>query len=212
MKSCAFFGHRDYDYREQETFIRAVIVTLIEHYSVTQFYAGGRGKFDYTCAHIIHNLKSDYSNIKLTQVLSYMPKQGEKYSSEYYDDTIYVLERNVPKKYAIIETNKAIVDKVDFVISGVDHDWGGAAKAVEYAYKKGKAVIEIFAGTNKERRVLEFFNMESMPLSREAEERLSQRAENAICRIQEEKMQEERKKCKKNKFLQIFFKNPPSKA
>lgn len=212
MRSCAFFGHRDYDYREQEEMIRGIIIELIERYSVTQFYAGGRGKFDHTCARIVHNLKEKYPHITLTKVLSYIPTEKEKYTGTNYDGSVYLLERYVPKKYAIIETNKALVDKVDFIISGVDHDWGGAAKAVEYAYAKKKAVLEVFVQTNKERWWLEFSNVGSMPLPDDVVESLATCAQRAIERIEEEKRQAERKKRKKMDFHKRFFKNPASKA
>lgn len=118
MKSCAFFGHRDGDYRAQEGHIKNMLIQLIEDYGVTQFYSGNRGKFDHTCTRITHNLKEKYPHIKLTRVLSYIPTEKENYTERYYDDSVYLLERNVPKKYAIIATNKRLVDKVDFVILG----------------------------------------------------------------------------------------------
>ena len=46
MKSCAFFGHGDIDYRAYKENIENSIVDLIENYQVTQFYTGGRGAFD----------------------------------------------------------------------------------------------------------------------------------------------------------------------
>jgi hypothetical protein len=66
----------------------------------------------------------------MTLVLSYIPKEKEEYTSPYYDDSVYLLERRVPPPYAIIETNKAAVDKADFVVSGVKYSFGGAAQAV----------------------------------------------------------------------------------
>ena len=46
-------------------------------------------------------------------------------------------------RFAIVETNKLLVQKVDFVVSGVQHEWGGAYQAVAYAEKQGKMVIEL---------------------------------------------------------------------
>ncbi len=137
IKSCAFFGHRDKDYREQVSFWRAVIQTLAERYGVTQFYAGGRGKFDAMCAKIVQDCKTVYPHIKITQVLSYIPKEKEEDTlKSNYDDSIYLLERNVPKRYAILETNKTLVNRVDYVCSGVEYGWGGAyVKYWEYIAK-----------------------------------------------------------------------------
>ncbi len=65
-------------------------------------------------------------------VLSYIPQTpiGEpEYAfklPDCFDDSIYVLERSVPKKFAIIETNKCVVDMVDFIVAGVMTHFGGA--------------------------------------------------------------------------------------
>ena len=137
MKSCAFFGHGKFDYREYREEIKNSIIDLIENYSVTQFYTGGRGAFDSVCSQIVAELKSIYSHIKNTLVLSYMPKEDFCLQSK-YDDSVYLLETKVPPKYAIVHTNKALVDRVDFVITGVQYSWGGARIAYDYADKKAK--------------------------------------------------------------------------
>lgn len=74
-KSCAFFGHRDFLYGTYEKQVREIVVSLIEKEQVTQFYAGGRGAFDWFCAKIVADIKKEYSQILLTQVLSYIPEK-----------------------------------------------------------------------------------------------------------------------------------------
>lgn len=194
MKSCAFFGHAEKNYSEQEAFIRDLIMYYIEEFSVTQFYTGGRGKFDHTCARIVHSLKAEYPQIKLTKVLSYIPQEKEEYSSTYYDDSVYLLERRVPPKHAIIETNKALVERVDFVISGVEHDWGGAAKAVDYAYQKEKPVFEIFKKRLSERKWEAVMNGKNFPLTNSIKADLKKAVEVVI-----KKMNEKEEKGKKRK-------------
>ncbi|MBQ3019252.1 MAG: hypothetical protein IJD77_01520 [Clostridia bacterium] len=73
-----------------------------------------------------------------------MPQKKEEYDLPYFDDSVYVLEKKVLPRFAIIETNKALIDKVDFVVSGVYHSFGGALQAVEYAKRKGKSIVDIF--------------------------------------------------------------------
>ena len=146
MKSCAFFGHGDYDYRSYEKEIKDSIVDLIENYGVTQFYTGGRGAFDAVCSQKIAELKQDYPYIKNTLVLSYMPKEDWKLA-EKYDDSVYLLEESVPPKYAISRTNRILVEKADFVITAVERSWGGAQLAHEYAERKQKLFRNIL---NKE--------------------------------------------------------------
>lgn len=57
MPSCAFFGHRSFDYEPYRDKIREKIVDLIENRGVTTFYSGGRGSFDVLCARTVWELK-----------------------------------------------------------------------------------------------------------------------------------------------------------
>ena len=148
MKSCVFFGHRDdfscFEYeKEMQNLLRHFIVKE----NVTQFYSGNRGNFDKFCARAVHGLKAEFPHITLTLVYSYIPQAKEKDAPPaVYDDSVYLLERKVPQPFAILETNKLLVDTCDYIISGVAHSWGGAAKAVAYAKRqKPQAVIDFWA-------------------------------------------------------------------
>lgn len=128
-----------------------IIVDLIENKGVVQFYSGFRGDFDVYCSYLIHELKARYPQIKNTMVLSYVPQPTEESDDKFelpkcFDDSIYLLERQVPKRLAIIETNKCLVDKVDYIIAGVILHGGGAYTACEYAYKKKKPIINVIDG------------------------------------------------------------------
>lgn len=141
MYSCAFFGHRDYPYENFEGQIRDSLIDLIENYEVKEFYCGARGDFDWLCAKIVYKLKAQYPFIKCICVWSYMPQKNERHP--YFDGSVYLLEKKVPSLYAISETNRRLVDKVEYIISGVMHTWGGAWAAVERGIKKGKTIIHI---------------------------------------------------------------------
>lgn len=143
MKSCAFFGHGKYDYRSHREEIKALIIDLIENHGATEFYNGFRGAFDGTCAEIVCELKEAYPFIKNIMVLSYHPKE-EFRLSKFFDESIYLLDKSVPPRFAISYTNQAIVDRVDFIISGVKYDWGGAWTACDYARRKKKHIINVF--------------------------------------------------------------------
>lgn len=148
MKSCTFFGHRNMNAEQYREKLLHVIVDLIENKGVTQFYSGFRGNFDVCCSSLVYELKVRYPQIKNTMVLSYIPKATKNlYDSftlpEYFDDSVYLLERSVPKRFAIIETNKCLVDKVDYIVSGVILHSGGAYTACEYAHKRKKTVISV---------------------------------------------------------------------
>lgn len=144
MKACAFFGHRDYNYEEYRAALKSSIVDLIENHAVTQFYSGGRGNFDEFASRMVYELKKQYPHIRNTLVLSYIPKEKEEDGlPEKYDDSIYLLEKKVPYRYAIAKTNEKIVERADFIISGVQFSRGGAYQACEYALKKGKTIIRL---------------------------------------------------------------------
>ncbi|MDE6441166.1 MAG: hypothetical protein K2L12_00245 [Clostridia bacterium] len=122
-----------------------ILIDLIENKEVNQFYSGFRGDFDRFCSSLIHELKECYPQIKNTLVLSYIP-DGEFILHKCFDDSIYLLERRVPKRFAIIETNKCLVDKVDYIVAGVITHCGGAYAALEYANKRKKPIINMIDG------------------------------------------------------------------
>ena len=144
MKTCVFFGHRDIDYRKDREKLKQTIVVLIENEGFTQFYSGGRGAFDRICAETIAELKVSYPHIKNTLVFSYLPPTNEGFTlPSVYTDSVYLLERRVPQRYAVLETNKLMVGKADCLVVGIMKEWGGAWQAVEYAKRKGKRIINI---------------------------------------------------------------------
>ena len=59
-----------------------------------------------------------------------------------YDGTTYPPLEKVPPRYAIMKRNEWMVCESDVVISGVTHSWGGAAKTLEFAQKKGKVIFQ----------------------------------------------------------------------
>ena len=134
-------------YREK---LLHIIIDLIENKDVIQFYSGFRGDFDLYCSSLIYELKDRYPHIKNTMVLSYIPGSMNENDGitlpKYFDDSVYLLERSVPKRLAIIETNKCLVDAVDFIVAGVITQCGGAYMACEYAYKRKKPIINVIDG------------------------------------------------------------------
>lgn len=147
MKSCAFFGHRSMNVEKYRDRLTEIITDLIENKGGTRFYSGFRGNFDVYCSCLIQELKARYPHIKNTMVLPYRPgKRDEFYGFELpkcFDDSVYLLDRKVPMRLAIIETNKMLVDMVDYVVAGVLTHFDGAYMACEYAYKHKKTLINV---------------------------------------------------------------------
>ena len=104
------------------------------------FLLGGYGKFDLLAAYAIKELKIKYPYIKSILVIPYL---NRIYDKNLYDESIYPSLENFPKKFAIIKRNEWTVNKSDIIIAYVEHNWGGAAKTLEYAYKKKIKIINL---------------------------------------------------------------------
>lgn len=145
MASCAFFGHSDFDYAPFRERLKETIVDLIENKDVTEFYSGGRGKFEKMCAHMVYQLSQTYPHIKNILVMSYRP--GKNFElSYYYDESVYLLEKPVLARFAISYTNQKLVQSVDYVVSGVVRGYGGAYAACKYAKNHFRTVINVVTG------------------------------------------------------------------
>lgn len=140
-KVCSFFGHRDV-YTEADSLIEANVRKLIDQ-GTQSFWCGGYGKFDASCAKVVHALKKDYPKIELLYIMPYL--NGHTIiNPEIYDGTLYPegLEC-VPKRFAITRRNQWMVKNSDVVIAWVDHTWGGAYTACRSAVRLGKEIINL---------------------------------------------------------------------
>ena len=104
-----------------------------------EFSLGGYGAFDDLCADVLCGLKLQYRHIRLVLVLPYlnraMPTAG-------YDATVYPPLESVPLRYAILRRNEWMIQHSDVVVAYVIHDWGGAARTLEYARRKKKLIFQ----------------------------------------------------------------------
>ncbi len=71
-------------------------------------------------------------------VTAYLSRQAD---GEFYDYMIYPTLKDVTQRSAIPKRNEWMVDSADVVVAYVTHEWGGAAKTLEYARRCGKRVI-----------------------------------------------------------------------
>lgn len=144
-KICTFAGHsKIYGDDTIKERLKKEIKNLIENCGVNTFYNGGKGQFDLLCAECANELKNDYPFIKSYLILAYMPGKKNQFDADFYknfDDTLYPEIEKVPPKFAIIKRNEWMVDKSDFLISYVEHNWGGAYRTLEYAAKRHRIRI-----------------------------------------------------------------------
>ncbi len=140
MKICSFAGHSIIPHEEEVKIkLKKEIINLIEKESVTTFYSGGKGTFDWLCAHTVNNLRKNYPFIKTYWMLAYFPIKFDEYDTaiikELFDGTLYPDIETVRKRFAILERNKFMVDESDFLIAYVKYG-GRAEKTLKYAQKK----------------------------------------------------------------------------
>ena len=144
-KTCCFVGHsKIYDKEGIKEKLKKEIANLIENYGVTEFYSGGKGDFDWLCARCVNEMRNDYPFIKSYLILAYMPKKNDDYTNsllEIFDGTIYPDIEKTPLRYAILKRNQWMVDNSDFLISYIEHEFGGAYKTLEYARRKKHIII-----------------------------------------------------------------------
>ncbi len=135
---CTFFGHRDAPTEIKES-LKETIVELIQNKKVNMFYVGNNGAFDRMAREVLKEAKSKY-NINYYVVLAYIPKKDE-YND--YSDTVYFDELNtVPYKFRIIERNRIMLKKSNYVVAYTKHI-GNARDFKELAEKQGKNLINL---------------------------------------------------------------------
>lgn len=134
-----FCGHSEIDQTEGfSTWLDMILPSLIEGGADT-FYLGGYGAFDRLAAAAVRKQKETYPHIEMILVLAYLSRDID---AARYDGTTYPPLEKVPPRYAIVRRNEWMVRESDIVISGVTHDWGGAAKTLEFAQKKRKVIFQ----------------------------------------------------------------------
>lgn len=140
---CSFFGHR----RCKKT-IEPLLINTIEDLIINQkvytFYVGTNGEFDLMVRKSLEVLKSKFELVHTYKILAYIPKNKIKLEENDDAETIYPegLE-TVHPYFAIDHRNRWMAKKADFIVAYVEHDWGGAWKAVNYARNQGKTVINL---------------------------------------------------------------------
>lgn len=146
----SLFGHRELSNGiEIEKQLYKLVRELICEKEYVEFLVGRNGDFDTLSSSVIRRAMrdSDYGNAAHTLVLPY---QTAEYMNnidsfmQYYSD-VEICEQSAAAhfKAAIQIRNRVMIDRSDLVICYVEHKSGGAYKALRYARKQGKAVINL---------------------------------------------------------------------
>ena len=144
MRTCFFIGHREADERLLPR-LEMTIERLIVEEDVRYFYVGGYGGFDRIAAAAVKHAKQKDPDITLMLVLPYHPADRPIDTPNGFDGTYYPdgLE-NTPRRYAIVRTNKIMVDTCDWLVCYVCHGASNSRNLLEYAQRRAnKGLIRI---------------------------------------------------------------------
>ena len=142
MKTVTFCGHSSLT-KEEKHFLEERLYAEIEKLILNgaeEFLLGNYGQFDMLCARVVGRLRKKYPQIKSVLVIPYLNRE---YDAELYDIVEYAPLEKVPKRFCISKRNEYMVKKADVVVTYVKHEWGGAAKTLEFAKRKKKTVAEL---------------------------------------------------------------------
>ena len=110
-------------------------------------YLGDYGEFDGFAYDCCKKFKETHPTVSLVFVTPYLTVQYQKNHLEYqktrYDSIIYPEIEDKPLRFAISYRNKWMVKKADYIVCGIDHDWGGAYQTYQYAKKQKKSIFNV---------------------------------------------------------------------
>ena len=142
----SLFGHRKIDdLRRLRNQLAPIVKELIQTKSYVAFLIGRNGEFDEYVASVIkhHQKEVGKENSDITLVLPYTVADLSYYE-KYYDSVI--IPESVCGAYpksAITLKNRWMIRQSDLVIVYVERDKGGAYKAMKYAEKLDKKVMNL---------------------------------------------------------------------
>ncbi len=154
MKICCFGQNDFYDEKEDiEKFwefresLRILIESLIRHNHAREFVVGRHGEFNRLFADVVRELKERYPHLQLTLAEPF-PSRSVALYKDYYDllyDRVTVPPLLVQRrlKNATACRDRWVVEGCDVIITYVNARAGRAYKALCYAQRLGKLVINL---------------------------------------------------------------------
>ena len=138
----SLFGHKVInDLRGLHDQLLPILRKLMEENAYVTFLIGRNGEFDEYAASVIKSLKEENGDITL--VLPYTVANLIYYEKYYDHIVIPECMYGVHPKAAITARNRWMVECSDLVICYVNHEKGGAYRALKYAEKLNKRVINL---------------------------------------------------------------------
>ena len=142
-----FCGHARF--HKSEEYEKKLLVFLEEKIGdqSAEMYLGGYGEFDSFAYDCCKKYQKTHPNISLVLITPYLTIDYQcnhlHYQKARYDSILYPEIEDKPKRYAITYRNKYMVEKADYVVAYVSHDWGGAYTTYKHAKRKGKEIFNL---------------------------------------------------------------------
>lgn len=115
--------------------------------NAADIYLGGYGNFDAFAYDCCKKYKETHPNISLVFVTPYLTidncRNSLRHQEAMYDFILYPEIEEKPLRYAITYRNRYMVEKADYVVAYVSHDWGGAYGTYKHAQRKGKEIFNL---------------------------------------------------------------------
>lgn len=148
-----FSGHRIVERPgEIENGLFSLLRPLIRQKEYLDFLVGCSGDFDRMAASCVRQVVREYGegNASLILHLPYLTascRENRDYYLAYYDEIeIYDASAGAHFKAAFEIRNRALVDRSDLLICYLRKESGGVFRAVDYAKKRGKQVVNLADG------------------------------------------------------------------
>lgn len=110
-------------------------------------YLGGYGEFDSFAYDCCKKYQENHPHVSLVFVTPYLTAEYQRNHLEdlkmRYDAILYPEIEDKPLRFAITYRNKYMVERADYVIAYIDHDWGGAYTAYKHAIRKNKSIFNL---------------------------------------------------------------------
>lgn len=147
MKSCFFIGHRD---AGEAIFplIEKEIERHIVEYGVEEFIVGQYGRFDGMAARAVKRIKEKVPGIKLILLQAYLKNKPlpEDFDGSVYPEGLELM----PRQYAILRANRAMVDRCEYMIAYVHRSFGGAWSCLKYARKRNVRIVNLYTKSDSD--------------------------------------------------------------
>ena len=144
-----FCGHSNYTNTVEDEMRLLNLLERVTEGTQVDFYLGGYGNFDSFALKCAKKYKDHHGNANLVFITPYLNQQLSERKSileQNYDQIIYPELEHIPRKFAIMERNKWMIDQADYVFAYVKTHYGGAYKTLLYAHKHQKSYTNLYQG------------------------------------------------------------------